>query len=220
MGKRKIEDDTQFYGFVLNEGQRAFHDALFDQSKQVVICNATAGAGKTLIAVACARLLTYKKVYDDAVYVFPTVEEGTLGYRPGNVTDKEADYVQPLYDALTSMGEDPDHSIYNDVSLKNGTAWVEAKSATFLRGTNMKRKFLIIDEAQNFTAPQLKKIISRAHDDTKVVIIGCIAQMDIPLDRSGFAKTIAFLKPYDDRVQICEMPVSYRGWLAQTIDGL
>lgn len=91
MGKKKIYTDIElgpppedmFFGLTLNEGQQVFKDAIMSGQNQVVMCNAVAGAGKTLLAVACAKLLCAYGKYENAVYVFPTVEEGTLGYRPG-----------------------------------------------------------------------------------------------------------------------------------------
>nr|DAR10589.1 MAG TPA: PhoH-like protein [Caudoviricetes sp.] len=229
MAKKKIYTDAAidtlsqadglFFGLSLNEGQQAFKDAIMSGQNQVVMCNAVAGAGKTLLAVACAKLLCAYGKYESAVYVFPTVEEGTLGYRPGDTTSKEADYTGPLLDALYRIGERPTTAIASDSSLKLGTAWIEARSATFMRGINLEHKVVIIDECQNMTIPLLKRIISRCHDDCLVICLGCTAQMDIPAHQSGFKTLLEYLAQFD-KVTVCELPVSYRGWLAKAIDGL
>ena len=229
MAKKKIYTDAAidtfpqadglFFGLSLNEGQQVFKDAIMSGKNQVVMCNAVAGAGKTLLAVACAKLLCAYGKYESAVYVFPTVEEGTLGYRPGDTTSKEADYTGPLLDALYRIGERPTTAIASDSSLKLGTAWIEARSATFMRGINFEHKVVIIDECQNMTIPLLKRIISRCHDDCLVICLGCTAQMDIPAHQSGFNTLLEYLRPFD-KVTVCELPVSYRGWLAKAIDGL
>jgi len=104
--------------------------------------------------------------------------------------------------------------------MKIGTAWIEARSPTFMRGINIKNKVLIVDECQNLTIQEIKRILSRAHDDTKVIILGCIAQTDIPIAKSGFEETIRYLRQFEDRVHVAELSTSYRGWLAQTIDKL
>ena len=85
MSKKK--NDDIFYGLILNDDQEKFKEVLMDDDIQVVICDATAGSGKTLLAVACAKLKVLGEgKYDNAVYVFPVVEEATLGYRPGDTS--------------------------------------------------------------------------------------------------------------------------------------
>ncbi len=212
--------EDMFFGLELNKEQAVFRDEIMGDQKQVIIANATAGSGKTLLAIACAKLLCSFHGFDGAVYVFPTVEEGALGYRPGTTAEKEQDYTGPLCDALEKIGEVPSQAINSDVSIKNGTAWIEARSATFMRGINIENKVLIVDECQNLTVPIIKRILSRAHDSCRVIILGCTAQIDIPIDRSGFLQLIKHLEQFEDKVSVCELPISYRGWLAQTIDKL
>lgn len=178
-------------------------------------------SGKTLLSVACAKIKVLKEQkYDSAVWVFPVVEEATLGYRPGDTNTKLADYLEPLHDALTTVGDLPSKVISSDVTMKNGTAWIDARSATFMRGINLKRKFIIIDECQNLTVPIIKRIVSRAHSDSKVVILGCQAQTDIPIRDSGFKQLIEHMEHYDGTYKKCELPISYRGKLAMYIDKL
>ena len=160
MAKKK--NDDIFYGLILNEDQEKFKEAIMSEEYNVVLADATAGSGKTLIAVACANLLINReKRYDSAVFLFPTVEEASLGYRPGNTSEKESDYLEPLYDALTKINEVPRQAISSDISEKNGTAWITARSATFMRGINLEKKVVIIDECQNMSIPIIKRIISR-----------------------------------------------------------
>lgn len=185
----------------------------------VIIADATAGSGKTLIAVACAKILCKSGKYKSAVYIFPTVEESSLGYRPGNTTEKEADYLEPLNDALIKVNEVPKQAISSDVSEKNGTAWITARSATFMRGINLENKVVIIDECQNLSVPIIKRIISRCYDNCKVIILGCQAQTDVPLNKSGFKQLIEHMEDYEGSVK-CDLSVSYRGKLAMHIDKL
>lgn len=96
MAKRKNDNDI-FYGFILNEDQEKLKEAIMDDKHNVVIVDATAGSGKTLLAVACANILVNRDHrYESATFIFPVVEEGTLGYRPGDTATKEADYLEPL----------------------------------------------------------------------------------------------------------------------------
>lgn len=215
---RKKKDDI-FYGLDLNEEQKVFKEEIMGDEHNVVIADATAGSGKTLIAVACANILCKTEKYKSALYIFPTVEESSLGYRPGNTTEKEADYLEPLYDALLKIKEVPHQAISSDISEKNGTAWITARSATFLRGVNFENKVVIIDECQNLSVPIIKRIISRCYDNCKVIILGCQAQMDVPINKSGFKQLIDHMEDFETSVK-CELPISYRGKLAMYIDKL
>ena len=217
MGKKKCHE--LFYDITCNEDQEKFKQAILDDDNQVIVVDATAGAGKTLIAVACAAQMVAHGEYKKLVYVFPTNQENELGYRPGDTQTKESDYLEPLYDALEKIGEIPDRVISNDITEKNGTAWVIARSATFMRGINLDQMVLIIDECQNMTVPIIKRVISRAHDNCKVIVLGCRQQIDIPVAKSGFQQLIDHMEDYEGSIQ-CELPISYRGRLAMHIDKL
>ena len=216
----KKNNSDIFYGFVLNEYQQKFVDAIMSEEYNFILADATAGSGKTLLAVACANLLINRdNRYKSAEFIFPVIEEGTLGYRPGDTKSKESDYLEPLYQALTKCNIIPGQAISSDISEKNGTAWLEAHSATFCRGVNYEKQVVIIDEAQNMSVPILKRVISRCYDNTKVIVLGCQAQTDIPINRSGFKQLIDHMEGFDGYIK-CELPISYRGKLAMHIDKL
>ena len=216
----KKNNSDIFYGFVLNEYQQKFVDAIMSDEHNFIIADATAGSGKTLLAVACANLLINRdNRYKSAEFIFPVIEEGTLGYRPGDTKSKESDYLEPLYQALTKCNIIPGQAISSDISEKNGTAWLEAHSATFCRGVNYEKQVVIIDEAQNMSVPILKRVISRCYDNTKVIVLGCQAQTDIPINRSGFKQLIDHMEGFEGYIK-CELPISYRGKLAMHIDKL
>ena len=217
MGKKKSED--MFFGIMCNDGQQVLKEAIMNPDNQVIAVNAVAGSGKTLIATACARLLCAHEDYDGTVYIFPTVEESSLGFRPGTTAEKESDYLDPLNDALIKINEVPRQAISSDISEKNGTAWITARSATFMRGINLERKVVIIDECQNLTVPLIKRIISRCHDNCKVLVLGCTAQTDIPINKSGFSQLLDHMRNFNGYIE-CQLPVSYRGHLAEHIDKL
>ena len=216
----KKNNSDIFYGFVLNEYQQKFVDAIMSEEHNFILADATAGSGKTLLAVACANLLINRdNRYKSAEFIFPVIEEGTLGYRPGDTKSKESEYLEPLYQALTKCNIIPGQAISSDISEKNGTAWLEAHSATFCRGVNYEKQVVIIDEAQNMSVPILKRVISRCYDNTKVIVLGCQAQTDIPINRSGFKQLIDHMEGFEGYIK-CELPISYRGKLAMHIDKL
>lgn len=217
MAKKKHNE--LFFGIQCNEDQEKLRNAILGDDYNVILCDATAGSGKTLIAVACARLLCSGDGYDSAVYIFPTSSEAVLGYRPGDTKMKESDYLEPLYDALLKIKEYPSQAISSDISEKNGTAWIDARSATFMRGINLQKKVVIIDECQNLTVPIIKRIISRCHDDCKVICLGCRHQVDIPVNQSGFKQLLDHMENFDTAIR-CELNTGYRGKLAMHIDKL
>ena len=207
-----------FYGFAekMTKEQREYVDSIFEN--QVTIVNAKAGTGKTTLAVASAGLIG-----KPLVYIFAPVEEGKMGFRPGSQREKEAEYYQPLIDALLEIGENPSKVIYdaeNIEALKNGHVWVYPKSHIFARGTNIKNSTVIIAEAQNFTRGELKKILTRIHDDCTVIIEGHDGQNDLPNpNKSGFVPYINHFKD-ESWVKVCKLSVNFRGRLSTKADEL
>jgi phosphate starvation-inducible PhoH-like protein len=210
--------DNMFFGYAprLTAEQRVYVDSIFD--RQLTIVNARSGTGKTTLAVAAAKLLG-----KPLVYVFSPVEEGRMGFRPGTQREKESAYITPLTDALYEIGENPAKAVYDPDNLeaqKRGETWVYPMSHVFARGMNLKGRTIIVDEAQNMTRGELKKILTRIHDDCCVIIIGHTEQCDLPnAAKSGFAPYIEHFRnePY---ASVCELMVNFRGALAQKADEL
>lgn len=214
-----LPKDSLLFGFApkLTEEQKIYVDSMIDN--QLTFVNAVSGSGKTTLAVAVAKLLNR-----DLLYVFSPTEERKLGYSAGTIEDKERKYITPLTDALLEIGELPEKAIISENNIenvKNGNAWVKPMSHIFARGTNIKgNKFLIIDEAQNFTRGDLKKVLSRVHDDVKVVVIGHSLQCDLDNpSKSGFEAYIEHFKN-EDYVKVCNLTKNFRGRLSQKADEL
>lgn len=188
-------------------------------NNRLTIVNSRAGSGKTTIAVAMAKYL-FEESGQRAVYLFGTPQERTMGYRPGGTSEKELDYVAPLIDALKETGEQDPLSVVQLSGDMVGTykTWIEARSHTFLRGTNLKGKTIIIEEAQNLTRGELKKVLTRISDDCTVIMIGHEGQIDLPkTSQSGF---VPYLKHFEseDYCQIVNLTVNFRGELANHAD--
>lgn len=213
-----LPKDNLLFGYAnkLTDEQREYVDSICDN--QVTIVNGISGSSKTTMAVMTAKVLKR-----DLVYIFAPVEEDVFGFTPGTLAQKEEKYCVPLKDALLEMNEDPFRSIVsaeNVMNVKAGNAWVTTMSHAFARGTNIKgkEKLVIIDEAQNFTRAELKKILTRIHDDVKVVIIGHDKQCDLDSpSKSGFVPYIEFLKD-EDFVKVCQLTKNFRGKLATKAD--
>jgi len=102
----------------------------------------------------------------------------------------------------------------------NDKAWVEAKSHTFLRGGNIKGSTVIIDEAQNLTRGELKKVLTRIHPDTTVIMIGHDGQIDLKKpEKSGFTPYLEHFSG-ESYVKVVELTKNFRGPLAQKADEL
>lgn len=203
--------DTLFFGKMLTEEQEAYVDAIFN--KQLIIVDAKSGCGKTTLAVASAKLLN-----KELVYLFAPVQERVMGHRPGEQSNKNSAYLIPLVDALIEINEDPAKAIKTDENQKCGDAWVTASSHTFLRGSNIVDKVVIIDEAQNWTVGELKKTLTRGHDNTKFIVIGNMGQKDVKYN-SGFPIIQEHFKD-KDYCSICTLTKNFRGQLSQDADEL
>lgn len=192
-----------FYGLRLTEEQFAYADSICD--KLFTGCKARSGSGKTTVAVGTAKTLN-KKLH----YIFPTVEEGALGYSTGDVKAKESKYLSPLYDALTAIGEQPDKAIKSILNEKQDTWWVDAYSHNYMRGGNIIDSIVIIDEAQNLTKRELRKILTRIHDSCHVVVMGDPNQCDIDPKQSGF---LSYLTHYEGQTfaKIVSLTKNFRG---------
>lgn len=210
-----------FSGIICNEDQEKFRDAVMDDKNNFILVDAVSGSGKTLIAVTCAKQLVANGHYRSCVFLVPTTSEQELGYRPGSTAEKISDYMVPLRQALMRIGEEPDKVITNNLeeNLKDSSKWLIADSQVFLRGVNFENQVVIVDEAQNFTIPQIKKIISRNYDSSKLIVIGSSNQVDIDPNKSCFARLMNHMEGFEGYVK-CELPISYRGKLAIHIDKL
>lgn len=215
-----------FYGLSLDEEQEEFRDAIWNPDKSIIFANARAGTGKTTIALGTANLLYEYGLYEGVVYIVAPTQEQKQGYLPGGTEEKSAPYMEPLYEAIVSINQDPYRVIVSDDNLqakKNGTAFIRCMPHTFLRGTNFERQVVIIDEAQNFYLSELKKTLTRMHDSCKVIVIGHTGQMDLYRhpENSGFAAAIElFRQEEDDRVAICTLTHNHRGWISTVADRL
>lgn len=212
-------EESLFYGLAMDEQQKIFRDAIWSKNKLVVFCDAKSGMGKTTIAAATANLLVQYRRYDGIVYIMAPAQEEKQGYLPGTLEEKSAPYFEGFIQALATIGVNLNTALSSDIlNLKNGTAYINCVTHTFLRGVNFENQVVIIDEAQNFTVAELQKVLTRIHDSCKVVVIGHHMQCDMRnKGDSGFSK---YLEHFcgDERVEVCELTKNYRGWISSHAD--
>lgn len=215
-------DNHPFFGLKLDEEQKYFRNEIWNNKNLIVFCNACAGTGKTTIATATAELLVKYGRYDGIVYVASPTMEQKQGYLAGSLEEKSEPYFEPFYQALNKLGINYSTGcVGNIMNQKNGTAYIECMTHTFLRGCNFENKVVILDETQNYYLDELKKVLTRIHDNCKVIIIGHAGQIDLYAhpEKSGF---ISYIKHFsgDNRCSICKLTHNYRGWISNHADEL
>ena len=215
-------DNHPFYGLELDDEQRKLVDAVWKRDKKLYLVNSIAGSGKTLMAVALGTLMVKYGIYEKVVYVtFPGIHEKTQGFLPGDLLQKSAPYFQPLYDALLTIDELPDHVCNTSpTAVECGTAFIECAVSTYMRGINLNNSFVIIDEAENADLSTLAKVISRINDNCIALVIGHSGQCDMyDKTKSGFVACIDYQTKYHPEMcQEFKLSTNHRGCISQYAD--
>ena len=153
---------------------------------------ATAGTGKTYLAVAMALNMLQQHKVKRIVLTRPAVEAGErLGFLPGDLAEKVNPYLRPLYDALHDMMPQAKVAAMMEVGS------IEVAPLAFMRGRTLNDAFIILDEAQNTTREQMKMFLTRMGFGSRVVVTGDATQIDLPMqpgDRDGRSGLIHALK--------------------------
>ena len=185
--------------------QRMALELLLDPEVQVVTLIGQAGTGKTLLALAAGlEQVIGGNRYDRLLVSRPIIPLGKdLGYMPGDKDQKLAHWMQPIFDNLTFLmgggrnDKADEESIRQKVEKLLNNNIVEMEALTYIRGRSIPGQYVIVDEAQNLTPHEVKTIISRAGDGTKMILTGDPCQIDNPyLDSSsnGLTYTVERLK--------------------------
>lgn len=173
----------QVYGIEPRNAEQTFAlHALANKDVKLIAITGKAGTGKTLMAVAAA--LEQHEQYDQILLARPIVALGNkdLGYLPGGEKDKIRPYMLPLFDNIQvikqSLHRNGEQVTLIDTMLKDGR--LEISPLAYIRGRSISKVFFIIDEAQNLTPHEIKTIITRAGEGTKIIFTGDIQQIDSP----------------------------------------
>ncbi|MEM8681038.1 MAG: PhoH family protein, partial [Planctomycetota bacterium] len=176
-------DRASAYGITPRNAEQSFAlRALLDDSVKLVTLAGKAGTGKTLLALAAA--LESRSQYRQILLARPVVPLGNrdLGFLPGDVNDKLEPYMKPLFDNLSVIRhqfKDSDARAQKIREMLENDKLV-ITPLSYIRGRSLQRMFFIVDEAQNLTPHEVKTIITRAGEGTKVVFTGDIYQIDQP----------------------------------------
>lgn len=169
------------------ENQRKIVESI--SKNDMVFAIGPAGTGKTYTAVALAVRALKNKEIKKIILTRPAVEAGeNLGFLPGDLKEKLDPYLQPLYDALDDMIPAEKLAYYMENRV------IQIAPLAFMRGRTLDNAFVILDEAQNATEPQLKMFLTRMGSSAKFIITGDITQVDLPKHQpSGLHQAIKLL---------------------------
>jgi PhoH-like ATPase len=171
-------------------------DLLLDDEIKLVTLLGSAGTGKTLLAIAAGMAKTFtEKRYDKMLVARPIMPMGKdIGYLPGDKDEKLSAWMQPIFDnlsyLLSTRGAGAQHAdskpAEHRIKSMMETGQLVLEPLTYIRGRSIPHQFMIVDEAQNLTPHEVKTIVSRVGEGTKIVLTGDVAQIDNPyLDASS-----------------------------------
>jgi len=171
--------------------QKRYVDAI--DKHTIVFAIGPAGTGKTYLAMAKAVRALQAKEYNRIILTRPAVEAGErLGFLPGTLYEKIDPYLRPLYDALHDM-MDPEV-----IGKLMNAGVIEVAPLAFMRGRTLNDAFIVLDEAQNTTAEQMKMFLTRLGFESKMVVTGDITQVDLPGGAtSGLRAAVSILDGID-----------------------
>jgi len=156
-----------------NESQELYNSLLKHKNKKIVVATGPAGTGKTLFATEYGVRYFLQGTYEKLIFTRPSVSvDEDLGYLPGTLEEKMAPWVRPIYDIL-----------YNFMSPKEVTALLEDKVIEiaplgYMRGRTFKNAWIVADEMQNSTVAQMKMLMTRLGENSRLVITGDLEQYD------------------------------------------
>ncbi|GAA2034508.1 PhoH family protein [Yaniella flava] len=174
------------------ENQKVYVNAI--NNNTIVFGVGPAGTGKTYLAMAKAIQALQAREVNRIILTRPAVEAGeSLGYLPGTLSEKIDPYLRPLYDALHEMIEP--ETIPHLIEV--GT--IEVAPLAYMRGRTLNDAFIILDEAQNTSAEQMKMFLTRLGFNSHMVVTGDASQVDLPRGTdSGLAQAVEYLAGLDD----------------------
>ena len=156
-----------------SENQRTYIDAI--RKHDLVFAIGPAGTGKSFLAVAMGVAALRDRKVSRLILTRPAVEAGErLGFLPGDLQEKIDPYLRPLYDAL-----------YELITRATERGEIEVAPLAYMRGRSLNEAFIILDEAQNTTAPQMKMFLTRLGFGSQAVVTGDVTQIDLAGEKSG-----------------------------------
>lgn len=172
-----------------NGCQKDYHNLLSQKSKKIVVATGPAGTGKTLFATEMGVKHFLLGTYEKLIFTRPSVAvDEDLGYLPGTLEEKMAPWVRPIYDIL-----------YNFMTPKEVTAMLEEKIIEisplgYMRGRTFKNCWIVADEMQNSTISQMKMLMTRLGENSRLAITGDLDQHDRRYEQNGLEDFLSKFK--------------------------
>ena len=169
-------------GFTIpkNAHQQEYFDALKNRHKKIVVCTGPAGTGKTLFATEYGIRQFLTRGVEKLIFTRPSVSvDEDLGYLPGSLEDKMAPWIRPIYDILYGFMTPA------EVSAMIAEKSIEIAPLGFMRGRTFKNTWIVADEMQNSTVAQMKMLLTRLGENSRIVITGDLEQFDRQGDQNG-----------------------------------
>lgn len=168
--------------YARNPTQQTYLEKLQDDSKNIVFAVGPAGTGKTLLAVQTGIKLFQEGIVDKIIVTRPAVSvDEDLGFLPGTLNEKMAPWTRPIFDVLGEYYQAKDIA----KMLEEGV--IEISPLAYMRGRTFKNAYIIADEMQNATANQMKMLLTRLGENSKMVVTGDLNQAD-RLDNNGLSE--------------------------------
>jgi len=187
--KRKPKNPIRFQ-IQLNDEQKQAKSEILDNP--VTVLRGMAGSGKTLVAAQVGLDLLFTKQVDKVIITRPTVAKEDIGFLPGDIREKMDPWLAPVYHNLYMLYNK--EKVDKEIELGN----IEIVPFAFMRGRTFVNSFVIVDEAQNVTHTQMETVLGRLGKDSKMVICGDVAQIDLKYKKdSGFS----FLQRLEENVK-------------------
>jgi phosphate starvation-inducible PhoH-like protein len=178
--------------------QAAYVEAM--DTDTVVFGIGPAGTGKTYLAMAKAVSALQSKEVSRIILTRPAVEAGeNLGYLPGTLSDKIDPYLRPLYDALHDMMEP------ETIPRLIAAGTIEVAPLAYMRGRTLNDAFVILDEAQNTTAEQMKMFLTRLGFGSRMVVTGDVTQVDLPGGKTSGLRVVTEILDGIEDVAVCRL---------------
>ena len=168
--------------YARNSTQQVYLDKLQDDSKSIVFAVGPAGTGKTMLAVQVGIKLFQEGIVDKLIVTRPAVSvDEDLGFLPGTLNEKMAPWTRPIFDVLGEYYQAKDIA----KMLEEGV--IEISPLAYMRGRTFKNAYIIADEMQNATQNQMKMLLTRLGEHSKMVVTGDLNQAD-RLDNNGLSE--------------------------------
>jgi phosphate starvation-inducible PhoH-like protein len=199
--KRKPKNPIKF-NLQLNDEQKEAKALILENP--IVVLKGMAGSGKTLVAVQAALDMLFNKEIDKIIITRPTVAKEDIGFLPGDLKEKMDPWLAPIYHNL--------YALYNKDKIEKELANenIEIVPFAFMRGRTFLNSFVIVDEAQNVTHDQMETVIGRLGKQSKMVICGDLAQIDLKNKKETGFSFLSRIEEHVDGFRVMALKQNHR----------